>query len=83
MVKFVALWIHGTKNYKVKGQGVLRNDNAVESGIIEASGIPVHGRTARCDMHIPENIRIPVIVFGLQAALLAGAALVFLILVPD
>ena len=34
-------------------------------------------------MHIPEDIRIPVIVFGLQAALLAGAALVFLMLVPD
>lgn len=62
---------------------MLRNDNAVESGIIEASGFPVRGRTARYDMRIPENIQIPVIVFGLQAALLAGAALVFLMLVPD
>jgi hypothetical protein len=34
-------------------------------------------------MHIPENIRIPVIVFGLQAVLLAGAALVFLMLIPN
>jgi len=33
-------------------------------------------------MRIPKDIQIPVIVFGLQAALLAGAALVFLILVP-
>lgn len=31
-------------------------------------------------MHIPENIRIPVIVFALQAALLAGTALVFIVL---
>jgi hypothetical protein len=34
-------------------------------------------------MHIPKGIQIPVIVFGLQVALLAGAALVFLMLVPD
>jgi hypothetical protein len=34
-------------------------------------------------MRIPENIRIPVIVFGLQAVLLAGAALVFLMLIPN
>ncbi len=33
-------------------------------------------------MRIPEEIRIPVIVFSLQAALLAGAALVFLVLRP-
>lgn len=33
-------------------------------------------------MRIPKDIQISVIVFGLQAALLAGAALVFLILVP-
>jgi len=31
-------------------------------------------------VHIPENIRIPVIVFALQAALLAGTALVFIVL---
>lgn len=33
-------------------------------------------------MRIPEDIRIPVIVFSLQAALLAGCSLVFLILLP-
>jgi hypothetical protein len=33
-------------------------------------------------MHIPEDIRIPITVFALQAALLAGAALVFLVLMP-
>jgi len=33
-------------------------------------------------MKIPEHLRIPVIVFGLQAALLTGAALVFLVLRP-
>ena len=33
-------------------------------------------------MRIPEDIRIPVIVFSLQAALLAGAALIFLVLRP-
>lgn len=31
-------------------------------------------------MRIPDDIRIPVIVFSLQAALLAGAALIFLVL---
>jgi hypothetical protein len=31
-------------------------------------------------MRIPENIRIPVIVFALQAALLAGTGLVFIVL---
>jgi hypothetical protein len=30
-------------------------------------------------MRIPEDIRIPVIVFSLQAALLAGCALIFLV----
>jgi len=34
-------------------------------------------------MHIPKNIQIPVIVFGLLAALLAGTGLVFFILIPD
>jgi hypothetical protein len=33
-------------------------------------------------MRIPESIRIPVIVFALQGVLLAGAALVFLVLRP-
>jgi len=34
-------------------------------------------------MRIPDDIRIPVIVFSLQAALLAGAALIFLMLRPN
>lgn len=34
-------------------------------------------------MKIPEHLRIPAVVFGLQAALLAGAALVFLVLRPN
>jgi len=33
-------------------------------------------------MHIPEDIRIPVIVFALQAVLLAGTALIFIMLIP-
>ena len=33
-------------------------------------------------MRIPDDIRIPVIVFSLQAVLLAGAALIFLVLRP-
>lgn len=33
-------------------------------------------------MHIPEHLQIPVIVFSLQAALLAGCAMVFLVLRP-
>jgi hypothetical protein len=33
-------------------------------------------------MKIPEHLRIPVIVFALQAALLAGTSLVFLLLRP-
>lgn len=33
-------------------------------------------------MRIPKDIQIPVIVFSMQAALLAGAALIFLVLVP-
>jgi hypothetical protein len=33
-------------------------------------------------MRIPEDIRIPLIVFALQGVLLTGAALVFLVLVP-
>jgi hypothetical protein len=34
-------------------------------------------------MHIPEDIRIPVIVFALQAVLLAGCAMIFLVLLPN
>lgn len=33
-------------------------------------------------MKIPEHLRIPVIVFSLQAALLAGTSLIFLLLRP-
>jgi hypothetical protein len=33
-------------------------------------------------MKIPEGIRIPLIVFSLEAALLTGAGLIFLVLVP-
>ena len=33
-------------------------------------------------MKIPEELRIPAIVFGLQAILLTGAALVFIALLP-
>lgn len=33
-------------------------------------------------MKIPEHLKAPAIVFALQAALLAGAALVLLILIP-
>lgn len=33
-------------------------------------------------MKIPEELRIPAIVFGLQAVLLTGAALVFIVLLP-
>jgi hypothetical protein len=33
-------------------------------------------------MHIPENIRAPVIVLSLEAALLIGASLIFLVLRP-
>jgi hypothetical protein len=31
-------------------------------------------------MHIPEDVRIPAIVFSLQAAMLAGFGLIFLLL---
>jgi hypothetical protein len=34
-------------------------------------------------MHIPEHLRIPVIVFSLEAVLLAGCAMIFFVLVPD
>lgn len=33
-------------------------------------------------MKIPEDIRIPVIVFTLEAALITGIGLIFLVLVP-
>jgi hypothetical protein len=34
-------------------------------------------------MRIPKDIQIPVIVFGLQAALLVSLALVFIVLIPN
>lgn len=34
-------------------------------------------------MHIPKDIQIPAIVFALQAVLLTGAALIFLVLIPN
>ncbi len=33
-------------------------------------------------MKIPENLRIPAIVFTLEAIMLAGLSLIFLVLVP-
>jgi len=33
-------------------------------------------------MKIPKDLRAPAIVFALQAALLAGTALVFMVLIP-
>jgi hypothetical protein len=33
-------------------------------------------------MNIPKDIQIPVIVFSLQAVLLIGSALVFIVLIP-
>ena len=33
-------------------------------------------------MRIPESVRIPAIVFGLEAILLTGAALIFIVLIP-
>ncbi len=33
-------------------------------------------------MKIPEELRIPALVFGLEAVLLTGAAMVFLVLIP-
>lgn len=33
-------------------------------------------------MKIPEGIRIPLIVFALEAILLTGAGLIFIVLVP-
>lgn len=32
---------------------------------------------------IPEDVRIPAIVFTLEAVLLSGLALIFLVLIPD
>jgi hypothetical protein len=34
-------------------------------------------------MRIPDHLRIPVIVFSLQAVLLAGCVLIFFVLAPD
>jgi hypothetical protein len=33
-------------------------------------------------MHIPDHLRIPVIVFSLQAVLLTGCVLIFFVLAP-
>lgn len=33
-------------------------------------------------MHIPDDLKIPAIVFTLQAALLTGLGLIFLVLLP-
>ena len=33
-------------------------------------------------MHIPDDLKIPAIVFGLQLALLIGAGMVFFVLIP-
>jgi hypothetical protein len=34
-------------------------------------------------MHIPDHLRIPLIVFSLQAVLLTGFVLIFFVLTPD
>lgn len=34
-------------------------------------------------MRIPEELRIPAVVFGLEAILLTGAALIFIVLLPS
>ncbi len=34
-------------------------------------------------MRIPDGLRIPAVVFGLQAIMLTGAALIFIVLVPS
>jgi hypothetical protein len=34
-------------------------------------------------MRIPEDVRIPAIVFALQAVMLTGLALIFFVLVPN
>jgi hypothetical protein len=34
-------------------------------------------------MKIPEHLRIPMVVFSLEATLLVGLALIFLVLIPD
>lgn len=33
-------------------------------------------------MKIPEELRIPAVVFGLEAIMLTGAALIFFVLIP-
>lgn len=33
-------------------------------------------------MKIPDHLRIPILVFSLQAILLAGCAMIFLVLLP-
>jgi hypothetical protein len=34
-------------------------------------------------MRFPKDLQIPLIVFSLQAVLLAGCAMIFLVLLPD
>jgi hypothetical protein len=34
-------------------------------------------------MHIPDHLRIPLVVFSLQAVLLAGCAMIFFVLAPN
>jgi hypothetical protein len=34
-------------------------------------------------MKVPEHLRIPIVVFSLQAVLLIGCALIFLVLLPS
>lgn len=34
-------------------------------------------------MKIPKHLEIPLVVFSLEAVLLLGAALIFLVLIPD
>lgn len=34
-------------------------------------------------MKIPDHLRVPAVVFALQAALLAGCSLIFLVLIPS
>jgi hypothetical protein len=44
--------------------------------------VPVQSKV-EFSMNIPEDIRIPLTVFALQAAFLAGLSFVFIVLVPD
>jgi hypothetical protein len=39
-------------------------------------------RAGACIMKIPDNLRIPILVFSLEAVLLVGCGLIFLVLLP-